>query len=74
VNGYLVLVDGGRYVAQAKTGAEAEQRVRDALGPAGKRVHASRKLTVAELSVLQLRPSEVGLKPAEHRARSLEGC
>jgi hypothetical protein len=66
VTGYLVLVDGARYVAQAETGAEAEQRVRAALGSAGELVHASRRLTDDELAVLQLRPGEVRREPAEH--------
>jgi hypothetical protein len=66
VSGYLVLVDGARYVAQAKTGAEAEQRVCAVLGSAGELVHASRRLSDDELAVLQLRPGEVRLEPAEH--------
>ena len=66
MTGYLVLVDAARYVAQAATCAEAEQRVRAALGSAGALVHASRRLTGDELAVLQLRPGEVRLEPAEH--------
>jgi len=66
MNGYLVLVDNARYVAQAETAAEAEQRVREVLGPAGERVDASRKLTDDELMVLQLNPGEVRSYPAEH--------
>jgi hypothetical protein len=53
-------------LAQAETGAEAEQRVRAALGAAGELVHASRRLTDDELAVLQLRPGEVRREPAEH--------
>lgn len=65
MHGYLVLVDGARYAAQAETPGQAEQRVRDALGPVG-RVDAVRKLTEAELQVLQLNPGDVRLYPAEH--------
>jgi hypothetical protein len=66
VNGYLVLVDGTRYVVQAETNADAEHRARDALGQAGERAEAIRRLTEAELMVLQLRLGEVRLEPAEH--------
>jgi hypothetical protein len=66
VNGYLVLVDSGRHVVQAESHAHAEHRVRDALGAAGERVSASRKLTDDELAALQLTLGEVRLEPAEH--------
>jgi hypothetical protein len=66
VNGYLVLVDGARYVVQAESHAQAEHRARDALGAGGERVSASRKLTHDELAVLQLTLAEVRLEPGEH--------
>lgn len=66
MHGYLVLVDGARYAAQAETAAQAQQRVRDALGPLGERVDAVRKLTEDELQVLQLNPGDVRPYPAEH--------
>jgi hypothetical protein len=66
VNGYLILVDAARYVAQAETAGQAEQRVREALGPAAQRIDVARPLTDAELVALQLRPGEVRLEPAEH--------
>jgi hypothetical protein len=49
MNGYLVLADDARYVAQAETAAQAEQRVREMLGSAAQRVDASRQLTPDEL-------------------------
>jgi hypothetical protein len=66
LGGYLVLVDSQRYAAQAESKQEAEQRAREALGPLGKLVDASRKLTEDEVTVLQLRMGEVRLYPAEH--------
>lgn len=66
MTGYLVLVDGARYVAQAETHAQAEQRVRSAIDALGASVHASRRLTDDEVVALQLRPGEVRLEPAEH--------
>lgn len=66
MQGYLVLVDGARYVAQGESRALAEQRVRDALGPVGERVDAVRKLTEPEIAVLQLNPGDVRAYPAEH--------
>jgi hypothetical protein len=66
MNGYLVLVDGARYVAQGETAAQAEQRVREMLGSAAQRIDVSRPLTPDELAVLQLTPGEVRPEPAEH--------
>ena len=66
MNGYLVLVDGARYVAQSETAAQAEQRVRDTVGALGGSVQVSRHLTDDELAVLQLNLGEVRLEPAEH--------
>jgi hypothetical protein len=66
LNGYLVLVDGDRYVAQAETAALAEQRVREAVGSGAQRVDAARQLTPDEVAVLILTPAEVRREPAEH--------
>lgn len=66
MNGYLVLADDARYVAQAGTAAQAEQNVRDALGPSAQRVDAARQLTPDEVATLQLNPNEVRAYPAEH--------
>lgn len=66
MHGYLVLVDAARYVAQAETPSQAEQRVRDLIGAGAERVDAVRKLTEDELQVLQLNPGDVRPYPAEH--------
>jgi hypothetical protein len=66
MNGYLVLIDGARYVVQAETAQLAEQRARAFLGTGAQRIGASRKLTEAEIAVLQLYPGEVRPYPAEH--------
>jgi hypothetical protein len=64
--GYLVLVDESRYVAQAKTAREAEERVRSALSLAAQRIHAARQLSDDEVVVFQLTLGEVRPYPAEH--------